>query len=69
MQHPSGATFDAFPASQAIGIFNIISQPGIQTNIYANRTIKRTNSTLDATFRFRDDMPGSQRSYMLGFVA
>ncbi|MFZ0534425.1 MAG: hypothetical protein WAM09_14705 [Anaerolineales bacterium] len=40
MKHGTWAMFDAFPASQAIGVFNIFPCPGMKTNIYANRTAK-----------------------------
>jgi hypothetical protein len=47
----------------------MLPQPGMQTNIYADWTIKRTDPALNATFRLRNYLPGGQRSHMLGFGA
>ena len=68
MKNTAWATFHTLPTGQAIRIFNVLPQPGMQANIYANRAIKRTNPALDATFRLRDDMPGRQCSNVIGFV-
>jgi hypothetical protein len=40
MQYATWTMFDAFPASQAGGIFNIIPGPGVETNIDPDRTIE-----------------------------
>ena len=68
MQHTAWAAFDAFSAGQAVGICNRLSQPGMQTDIYPDRTIKRTNPTLDATLWLRNNMSGRQCLHMVGFV-
>jgi hypothetical protein len=69
MQHATRATLDAFAAGQASWISDILPGPGMKANIDPDRAIKRANSTLNTTFRFRDDMPGDHRLQVMRLAA
>jgi hypothetical protein len=51
-----------------MGVVDRLSQPGVPTHIYTDRTVKRTDSTLDAAYLLWYDVPGSQYFVALKFV-
>ena len=69
MEYAARTAFHTFTACQAIRIFDGFSKPGMQPDVNADRAIERADSTLNTAFRFRDNMPGCQCFYTVGFIA
>jgi hypothetical protein len=57
-QNAARAALDAFPTSQAARVGNMLSQPGVAANVYADGAIERANTALHAARRFRHNVPG-----------
>lgn len=56
-QHPPRATRDALTTCQASAVFDRDAHPGVPADIDTDRTVKRTNSTLNTPGWIRDHLP------------